>query len=209
MDSNKRTSQRHWRIEDILGRLNENVDKSNAEEILHSILTSTDILTWNLRGEIVYKGQNIRGTNVVDLLQYSLLPYNPEIPEPAGLNLFVKSLTALEIDKSLIVNARILTMLARKSRQDIHSQDEDEYETSQSEDKSCNNCNKGLHQSHLGTCPICSWTDFYSNCTKCHCMICDFRMCKGDFTHTVACCPHCHCDEIIDVCTDERQLFEP
>jgi hypothetical protein len=53
MDSEKRSSPRHWRVEDILGHLNDNVHKTNAEELLHCILTSTDILTWNLQGEIV------------------------------------------------------------------------------------------------------------------------------------------------------------
>jgi hypothetical protein len=31
MDSKERSSQRHWRVEDILGHLNDNVDKNNAE----------------------------------------------------------------------------------------------------------------------------------------------------------------------------------
>ena len=79
MDSKERSPSRHWRVEDILGHLNDNVDKNNAEELLHFILTSTDILTWNLQGEIVYKGQNIRGTNIVDFFQYTVLPYNTEI----------------------------------------------------------------------------------------------------------------------------------
>jgi hypothetical protein len=103
MDSKEKSSPRHWRVEDILGNLNDNVDKNNAEELLHCILTSTDILTWNLQGEIVYKGQNIRGTNIVYLLQYTVLPYNTEIPEPAGLNIFLIGLAKLGIDKSLIV----------------------------------------------------------------------------------------------------------
>jgi hypothetical protein len=68
MGSKERSSPRHWRVEDILGHLNNNVDKNNAEELFYCILTSTDILTWNLHVEIVYKGQNIRGTNIVDLL---------------------------------------------------------------------------------------------------------------------------------------------
>jgi hypothetical protein len=50
MGCKERTSPRHWRIEDILAHLNDNVDKNNAEKLLHCILTSTDILTWNLRG---------------------------------------------------------------------------------------------------------------------------------------------------------------
>jgi hypothetical protein len=71
---------------------------------------------------IVYKGQNIRGTNIVDLLQYTVLPYNTEIPEPAALNIFLKGLAKLEINKSLIVNnGRVLTMLAHK--QSLHDVD--------------------------------------------------------------------------------------
>jgi hypothetical protein len=99
MNIDSKTSPRHWRVEDILGHLNDTVDKDNAEELLHYVLTSTVILTWNLQGEIVYKGQNIRGTNIVDLFQYTVLPYNTENPEPAGLNIFLKGLVKLEIDK--------------------------------------------------------------------------------------------------------------
>ena len=207
MDSKERSSPRHWRVEDILGHLNDNVDKNNAEELLHCFLTSTDILTWNLQGEIVYKGQNIRGTNIVDLLQYTVLPYNTVIPEPARLNIFLKGLAKLEIDKSLIVNGRVLTMLAHKwSHQDTQSdKSEDE---SEDMDTTCNSCNKDLHISHLGTCPVCAWTDFYPNCIRCHCMICDFRLSEGNFTHVIASCSHCHCDEITDVSTDKRHFFD-
>jgi hypothetical protein len=64
MDSKERSSPRHWRVEDIGAFKNDNVTSAlffinNAEELLHCILTSTDILTWNLQGEIVYKGQKI------------------------------------------------------------------------------------------------------------------------------------------------------
>jgi hypothetical protein len=199
MDSKERSSPRHWRVEDILGHLTDNVDKNNAEELL-------------LQGEIVYKGQNIRGTNIVDLFQYTVLPYNTEIPEPAGLNIFLKGLAKLEIDKSLIVNGRVLTMLAHK--QPLHNVDtqsdksDDESEDVDTTCNSCNSCNKDLHISHLGTCPVCAWTDFYPNCTRCHCMICDFRLSEGNVTHVIASCSYCHCDEIMDVSTDKRHFFE-
>ena len=206
MDCKERSSPRHWRVEDILGHLNDNVDKNNAEELLHCILTSTDILTWNLQGEIVYKGQNIRGTNIVDLLQYIVLPYNTEIPEPAELNIFFKGLAKLEIDKSLIVNGRVLTMLAHKwshrNRQSDKSEDK-----SEDVDTVCNGCNNDLDVFHLATCPICTWTDFYPNCKRCHCTICDFRLSEGNFTHVIACCQHCHCDSIMDVSTDKRHFL--
>jgi hypothetical protein len=195
MNIDSKTSPRLWRVEDILGHLNDNVDKNNAEELLHCILTSTDILRWNLQGKIVYKGQNIRGTNIVDLLQYTILPYNTEIPEPAGLNIFLKGLAKLEIDKSLIVNGRVLTMLSHKQSENV--------------DTTCNSCNKDLHISHLGRCPVCAWTDFYPNCTMCHCTICDFRLSEGNvIAHVIASCSHCHCDEIMDVGTDKRHFFE-
>ena len=42
------------------------------------------------------------------------MPYNQDIPELAGLSLFLKGLAELEIDKSLIANVWVLTRLARK-----------------------------------------------------------------------------------------------
>jgi hypothetical protein len=154
MDSKERSSPRHWRVEDILGHLTDNVDKNNAEELL-------------LQGEIVYKGKNIRGTNIVDLLQYTVLPYNTEIPEPSGLNIFLKGLAKLEIDKSLIVNGRVLTMLAHKQPlHDVDTQSDISEDESEDVDTTCNSCNKDLHISHLGACPVCAWTDFLSQLYK-------------------------------------------
>jgi hypothetical protein len=117
MDSDKQSPEQ-WRLEDMLKYLDVD-DEHEAEEILHSILTSTEILTGNGRGEIVYRGHNIRGTNIVDLLKYCVTPYHPDIPEPTGLSIFIKGLAELEIAKSLIVNGRVFTVLAHKwSRQD-------------------------------------------------------------------------------------------
>ena len=157
----------------------------------------------------LYTKDNIRGTNIVDLLQYTVLPYNTEIPEPAGLNIFLKGLAKLEIDKSLIVNGRVLTMLAHKQPlHDVDTQSDKSEDESENVDTTCNSCNKDLHISHLGTCPVCAWTDFYPNCTRCHCMICDFRLSEGNVTHVIASCSYCHCDEIMDVSTDKRHFFE-
>ena len=46
MDSDKRSSPEQWKLEDILKYLDVD-DEHEAEEILHSILTSAGILTWN------------------------------------------------------------------------------------------------------------------------------------------------------------------
>jgi hypothetical protein len=111
MDRVKRSSPEQWRLKDILKYVDDD-DEHIAEEILHSILTSTGILTWNARGEIVYRGHNRRGTNIVDLLKYCVTPYHPDIPEPTGMSIFIKGLAELEIDKNLIVNGRVLALLA-------------------------------------------------------------------------------------------------
>ena len=52
MYSDQRHSDEHWRIQDILEYLNL-YNNNSAEELLQSILTSTDILTWNSKREIV------------------------------------------------------------------------------------------------------------------------------------------------------------
>ena len=107
MNIDSKTSPRHWRIEDILLYLNNNVKKTTAGKILHSILISSDILTWNPQGEIVYHGRDIPVTNIENLLQYALLPNNSHIPEPRGLDLFTKGLVESGINKDLIKNESI------------------------------------------------------------------------------------------------------
>ena len=155
-------------------------------------------MTWNGKGEIVYRGHNILGTDIVDPPKYCVTYYHPDIPEPTGLSIFIKGLAELEIDKSLIVNAHVLSVLAHKwSGQDTQSD----------ADATCNSCNKDIYISHLSTCPVCTWTDFYPNCKSCRCMICDVQVSKGYFTHVIASCPHCRRGEIIDIRTDERQSF--
>ena len=43
-------------------------------------------LEWNGKGEIVYRGHNIRGTNIVDLLKHCVMPYHPDTgPELRGV----------------------------------------------------------------------------------------------------------------------------
>jgi hypothetical protein len=93
-------------------------------------------------------------------LQYTVLPYNTEIPEPAGLNIFLKGLAILEIDKSLIVNGRALTMLAHKHPlHDVDTQSDKSKDESENVDTTCNSCNKDLHVSHLCTCMPCMRMD--------------------------------------------------
>jgi hypothetical protein len=100
-------------------------------------------------------------------------------------------------------------MLAHKQPlHDVDTQSDKTEDESEDVDITCNSCNKDLHISHLGTCPVCAWSDFYPNCTRCHCMICDFRLPEGNVTHVIASCSYCHYDEIMDVSIDKRCFFE-
>jgi hypothetical protein len=94
--------------------LNNNDKKTKGEKILHSILISSDILTWIPQGEIVYHGRDIPGTNIENLLQYALLPYNSHIPEPRGLDLFTKGLVEAVVNKYLIKNEYLLSKRAKE-----------------------------------------------------------------------------------------------
>ena len=186
MNIDSKTSPRHWRIEDILLYLNNNVKKNTAEKILHSILISSDILTWNPQGEIVYHGRDIPGTNIENLLQYALLPYNSHIPEPRGFDLFTKGLVEAGINKDLIKNEYLLSKMAKEeyempqSDSDIESEsgeedrisdksdNESEYDDDVTDDDgepeklSCNHCGKETgHIVYLMKCPRCSWKDFH------------------------------------------------
>ena len=94
--------------------LNNKSKRDTAEKILHSIHASGDILTWNPQKEMVYHGRNNPNTNIIDLLDYTLLPYEAQIPEPRGLDLFIKGLAEVGINKTLIENEYLLTKLAKE-----------------------------------------------------------------------------------------------
>jgi hypothetical protein len=135
MNIDSKTSPRHWRIEDILLYLNNNVKKTTAEKILHSILISSDIITWNPQGEIVYHGRDIPGTNIENLLQYALLPYNSHIPEPRGLDLFTKGQVEAGVNKDLIKNEYLLSKMAKEEYEMPQSDDSDVESESGEEDR--------------------------------------------------------------------------
>ena len=130
MDFDAKSSPQHWRLQDILLYLNNKSKRDTAEKILHSILTSGDILTWNPQKEMVYHERNIPSTNIIDLLDYTLLPHEAHIPEPRGLELFNKGLAEIGINKTLIENEYLLTKLAKEEHKMPESQSDDESDSS-------------------------------------------------------------------------------
>ena len=126
MDFDAKSSPQHWRLQDILLYLNNKSKRDTPEKILHSIFTSGNILTWNPQKEMVYHVRNIPNTNIIGLLDYTLLPYEARIPEPSGLELFIKSLAEIGINKTLIENEYLLTKLAKEEHKMPESQSDDE-----------------------------------------------------------------------------------
>jgi hypothetical protein len=212
MNIDNKTSPRHWRIEDIL--LNNNVKKNTAEKILHSILISSDILTWNPQGEMVYHGRDIPGTNIENLLQYALLPYNSHIPEPRGFDLFTKGLVEAGVNKDLIKNEYLLSKMAKEehkmpqSESDVESEsgeenrksdksdNESEYDDDVTDDDgepeklACNHCGEETgHIVYLMKCARCSWKDFHWG-KDAQCMICDEQS-PLLFSHVIGFCELC------------------
>ena len=105
--------------------------KANATQqkrfFIPSLITSGDILTWNPQKEIVYHGRNIPNTNIIDLLDYTPLSYEAQIPEPRRLDLFVKGLAGVGINKTLIENEYLLT---KEEHEMPESQSDDESNSS-------------------------------------------------------------------------------
>ena len=194
--------------------------KLQQKKFLHSILISSDILTWNPQGEIIYHGRDIPGTNIENLLQYALLPYNSHIPEPRGLYLFTKGLVEAGINKYLIENEYLLSKMAKEeyempqSESDVESEsgevdkeseksdneseyddddgddNEDEDESDESEKLACNHC--GKETGHIV---------YLMKCPRCswkdfywgknaQCMICDEQS-PLLFSHVIGFCELC------------------
>ena len=124
--------------------------KTTAEKILHSILISSDILTWNPQGEIVYHGRDIPGANIENLLQYALLPYNSHIPEPRGFGLFTKGLVEAGINKDLIKNEYLLSKMAKEEYEMPQSESDVESESGEEDRKSDKSDNESEYDDDNG-----------------------------------------------------------
>ena len=53
-------------------------------------------------------------------------PNDANIPEPPGLNVFVKGLDAIKIDKEYIENAQVLATLVREGEEESDNDDSEE-----------------------------------------------------------------------------------
>ena len=100
-----------------------------ALEILHAILCSTDILDWNDKMELVVDRRTVRGSNIIDLIQYLLYLESTDISNPQGLNEFVKGLVRIGLESDLVRNETIANQL-----DEVDSEEESDVEEECEED---------------------------------------------------------------------------
>ena len=68
------------------------------------------------KGQLLRNKRTIPVTNIVELVEYVLLPHNNEISKPRALNTFLYRLAELGIDKGLTKNKNLLSDLIEKEK---------------------------------------------------------------------------------------------
>ena len=124
-------------IQLILQDLPGSVSYEHASSLLHSMAASKNILFWNLRGELMRHQRRIPKTNMTELLEYVLLPFNEDLPRPHGLNSFIEGLAELKINKAWIGNNLIASeILDEEEPEEMSESESEENPESESEEAS-------------------------------------------------------------------------
>ena len=100
--------EQHPRIRDILIELSKKIPLNKASDFLHTLASAKEILYWTPKGELLFHGRRIPVTNITELADYVLLPYNEDVEKPRGLSTFMKGLAEVGINKSLIRNKKLV-----------------------------------------------------------------------------------------------------
>lgn len=79
--------------------------KKNAELLLNRMLHAKDITSWNDRGEFIYKGNIIPGTNIVDLIRSATqCTALPKEKIPHGWSNFIHAMAELNVPSMVVGN---------------------------------------------------------------------------------------------------------
>ena len=113
--SDEESDDEEPRIKDVLEGLSQAVSRQQASDLLHSMAASKDILFWTPRGQLLRNQRIIPVTNISELVEYVLLPYNDDVARSRALKTFIDGLAELGINKRLIKNKKILAELMEKS----------------------------------------------------------------------------------------------
>ena len=121
-------------INRMVRQLSKSIPRQKAYDLLHSMVASKDILYWNSHGEMTHHQRRIPLTNMKELIEYALLPYNPDVRTPRGLKTFTSGLAELDLDKSLIRNKMLLADLVARQPEDDYDTDVSDEETESNND---------------------------------------------------------------------------
>ena len=76
----------------------------DAEMILHRMICCRGIMRWNGRIRLTVDGHTFPRTDLAERLEYVVLPYHKDIPEPRGLDVFTQGLAHTGAEPRHIVN---------------------------------------------------------------------------------------------------------
>ena len=72
---------------------------SDGEMILHTMICCRAIMRWDDRRRLIVDGHTLPGTDLAELLEYTVLPYHKDIPKPRGLDIFAKGLARMVLSQ--------------------------------------------------------------------------------------------------------------
>lgn len=80
--------------------------KSNTRNILNYLKkNSRDVMHWTSNGELIYRGSNVKNSNVLDLIK--TLQTASNTPRPPGFDVFQQGLAEMNFPKSFIKNSAL------------------------------------------------------------------------------------------------------
>ena len=103
-------------IKDVLNNLSNAVSRKHASEVLDSMAPSKNILFWTPSGLLLRNQRVIPVTNILELVEYVLLPHNKDLAKPCALNTFLDGLAELRVNKWLIKNKKTSKRFVRKRK---------------------------------------------------------------------------------------------
>ena len=76
----------------------------DAEIILHTVICCRRIMRWDGRRRLIVDGHTLPGTDLMELLEYAVLPYHKNIPKPQGKGSFTVGRTRIGAEPRHIGN---------------------------------------------------------------------------------------------------------
>ena len=84
---------------------------------------------------MMYHQRRIPVTNIAELIEYVMLPYNLDVKVPRGLKTFTEGLVEVGIDKKLIRIKKVLADLVAREPEEVEDSDLSESESSDEGDE--------------------------------------------------------------------------